>query len=92
MRVKLDTIIQRRKITFQDLKGKIIAVDAPNIIMGLFNFSDKNPSFHSETDLILDRTQRVTSHFYGHLYKIILYYSKNILPIFCFDGRVSPLK
>jgi len=92
MGVKLDPIIQRRKITFQELKGKIIAIDAPNIIIGLLNFSHKNPSFHSETDLILDRTQRVISHLYGLLYRIKFYYSKDILPIFCFDGRVSPLK
>jgi len=92
MGVKLDPIIQRRKITFQELKGKIIAVDAPNIIMGLLNFSHKNPTLNTETNLILDRTQRVISHLYGILYRIKFYYSKNILPIFCFDGRVSPLK
>ena len=92
MGVKLDPIIQRRKITFQELKGKIIAVDAPNIIMGLLNFSHKNPALNKDTNLILDRTQRVISHLYGLLYRIKFYYSNNFLPIFCFDGRVSPLK
>ena len=91
MGVKLDGIITRRKILLKDLKGSIIAVDAPNIIYGLLNFSHKNPSFN-ETNLILDRTQRVISHLYGIVYRIKFYYSKAILPIFCFDGRVSPLK
>jgi flap endonuclease-1 len=92
MGVKLNSIISRRKLTFEELKGKIIAVDAPNIIMGLLNFSHKNPSFNSSTDLIMDRTQRAISHLYGILYRIKFYYSKEILPIFCFDGRVHPLK
>lgn len=92
MGVKINSIIERRKITFQELKGKIIAVDAPNIIMGLLNFTHQNPSFNNSTDLILDRTQRVISHLYGLIYRINFYYNKDILPIFCFDGRVSPLK
>jgi len=92
MGVKVDPIIQRRKVTFQELKGKIIAVDAPNIIMGLLNFSHKNRSFNKSTDLILDRTQRVISHLYGLLYRIKFYYGKEILPIFCFFWQVNPLK
>jgi len=92
MGVKLNPIIQCRKLTFQELKGKIIAVDAPNIIMGLLNFTHKNPSFNDSTDFILDRTQRVISHLYGLLYRIKFFYGKDFLPIFCFDGRVNPLK
>ncbi len=91
MGVKLNPIIQRRERTLAELKGSIIAVDAPNIIMSLLHFSHKNPTiFHS--DLILDRTQRPISHLYGLLYRVKFLYSKNIFPIFCFDGRVSELK
>ena len=43
MGVKLKEIITRKEAEFQKLAGKIIAVDAPNIIMSLFNFSRKNP-------------------------------------------------
>ena len=42
MGIKLHEIISRKKIEFQRLEGKIIAVDAPNIIMSLFNFALKN--------------------------------------------------
>ncbi|TFF97299.1 MAG: hypothetical protein EU547_04685 [Promethearchaeota archaeon] len=91
MGIKLDKIINRRKISINELKGSIIAVDAPNIIYSLLNFSHKNPSFN-ETNMILDRTQRVISHLYGLLYRVKFLYSKEILPIFCFDGHVSPLK
>ena len=91
MGVKLQEIIARKGIGFQDLAGKIIAVDAPNIIMSLFSFARKN-SNGSYGDLILDRTQRPISHLYNLLYRVNFFYSKNILPIFVFDGKVSELK
>ncbi|MFX1574319.1 MAG: hypothetical protein ACFFB0_16385 [Promethearchaeota archaeon] len=91
MGVKLQDIIIRKKIDLKTLAGSIIAIDAPNIIMSLFNFARKNPD-GSYADLILDRTQRPISHLYGLLYRINFYYAKNIFPIFCFDGKVSELK
>ncbi|NVM43857.1 MAG: hypothetical protein HWN79_02980 [Candidatus Lokiarchaeota archaeon] len=91
MGVKLQDIIARNKIEILKLVGKVIAVDAPNIIMGLFNFARKNPD-GSPAGLILDRTQRPISHLYGLLYRINFYYSKHIFPIFCFDGLDSELK
>ena len=59
--------------------------------MSLFNFSYKNKRFNY-SDLMIDRTQRAISHLYGLLFRINFYYSKKIIPIFCFDGRVSELK
>jgi len=91
MGVKLHDLIIRNKLDFSDLAGTIIAIDAPNIIMGLFNFARKNPDGTS-AGLILDRTERPISHLYGLLYRINFYYSKKIFPLFCFDGKVSELK
>ena len=91
MGVKLQNIVVRKHIDFQDLEGKIIAIDAPNIIMGLYNFTHKNPD-GSYAGLILDKTQRPISHLYGLLYRINFLYMKKIFPIFCFDGKVSKLK
>lgn len=91
MGVKLQDIVLRKVLDFQTLEGKIIAIDAPNIIMGLFNFARKNPD-GTYAGLILDRTQRPISHLYGLLYRINFYYTKKIFPIFCFDGRDSELK
>lgn len=91
MGVKLQNIIFREKIDLKELTGRIIAIDAPNIIMSLFNFARKNPD-GSYAGLILDRTQRPISHLYGILYRVKFCYSKRIFPIFCFDGRVSELK
>lgn len=91
MGVKIQDLIIRNEIDFSKLAGKIIAVDAPNIIMSLFNFVRKN-SDGSPAGLILDRTQRPISHLYGLLYRTNFFYSKKIFPIFCFDGLDSDLK
>ena len=91
MGVKILDLIFREKIDFSDLSRKIIAIDAPNIIIGLFSFVRKNKNNFS-SNLMLDRTQRPISHLYGLLYRINFYYSKKIFPIFCFDGKVSDLK
>ena len=91
MGVKLQELIIRNKIEFSELAGKILAIDAPNVIMSLFNFARKNPD-GSRAGLILDRTLRPISHLYGLLYRINFYYSKKIFPIFCFDGLDSELK
>ena len=91
MGLKLHDLIVRNKLDFSDLAGTVIAIDAPNIIMGLFNFARKNPD-GSPAGLILDRTQRPISHLYGLLYRVNFYYSKKIFPLFCFDGKVSELK
>jgi len=92
MGVKFGDIVFRKKIDYSQLEGKIIAVDAPNIIMGLFNFARPAAMNGTESNLILDRTQRPISHLYGLLYRINFYYSKNVCPIFCFDGKDSSLK
>ena len=57
MGVKLQDLVIRNEIDFSKLAGKIMAVDAPNIIMSLFSFARKNPD-GSKAGLILDRTQR----------------------------------
>ena len=91
MGVKLQDLVVREPLDFPKLAGKIVAVDAPNVIMSLFNFARKNPN-GSRTGLILDRTQRPISHLYRLLYRINFFYSKKIFPIFCFDGLDSELK
>lgn len=90
MGVKLQEIILRKPITIPDLAGRIIAVDGPNIVMGLLGFSYQNA--RKDTGMMTDRTQRAISHLYGLLYRVNFFYSKGIFPLFCFDGKVSELK
>ncbi len=91
MGVKLQDLVRRDPINISELEGKIIAVDAPNIIFSLFNFSYKNQRFDLSS-LMTDRTQRAISHLYGLLFRINFYYSKKMFPVLCFDGRDSELK
>ncbi|MFX0012335.1 MAG: hypothetical protein ACFE9R_18630 [Candidatus Hermodarchaeota archaeon] len=91
MGVKLQDLVVRNALSFSELEGKIIAVDAPNIIMSLFSFARKEGTAQT-SELILDRTQRPISHLYGILYRVNFFYSKKIFPIFCFDGKDSNMK
>jgi flap endonuclease-1 len=90
MGIKLREILIPIPIKASDLAGNVIAIDAPNIISSLFSFSHKNSSMDSK--YFLDGTQRPISHLYGLLYRVNFYYSKRILPIFCFDGIDSEFK
>jgi flap endonuclease-1 len=96
MGVKFKEIIVRSEFDLKYLRGSIIAIDGPNLLMNLLNFSypkkGKSSNFYNQSNLIIDRTQRVISHLYGLLYRINFLYSKDILPLICFDGKVSPLK
>jgi flap endonuclease-1 len=91
MGVKLQEIIIRKQIDYKDLEGKIIAIDAPNIIMSLIMFSVK-PTTFSYNQILIDRTQRPIAHLFGLLYRVNFFYSKKVFPIFCFDGKDSELK
>jgi flap endonuclease-1 len=91
MGVKLQEIIIRKQVDIRDLAGKVVAVDAPNIIMSLFTFSFK-PTTHAYNQILIDKTQRPIAHLFGLLYRINFFYSRHIFPIFCFDGRDSELK
>lgn len=91
MGVKLRDLVSRKPIDVKMLQGSIIAVDAPNIIIGLYSFSRKSPD-GTQAGLLLDDTQRPIAHLFGLLYRVNFFYSKNIFPIFCFDGRDSDLK
>lgn len=91
MGVKIKDIVLRKEIEHSDLEGSVIAVDAPNLIMQVLNFSyiRKGPF---ESNYMLDQTRRPISHLYGLLYRVSFFYMKKMLPIFCFDGRVHPYK
>ena len=89
MGIKLKDLVHSEPIKASELAGAIIAIDAPNIVTSLFSFSHKQMD-HSK--FFFDSTQRPISHLYGLLYRVKFYYSKKILPIFCFDGVDSELK
>ncbi|MDR3062629.1 MAG: flap endonuclease-1, partial [Methanobrevibacter sp.] len=87
MGVKVKDIISPEKISFRDLDGKIIAIDAANTIyqfLSSIRQADGTP--------LMDSSGNVTSHLSGLLYRISSIVEKGIKPIFIFDGKPSPLK
>jgi flap endonuclease-1 len=90
MGIKLKKLIEEEKPSIRAFQGKIVAIDAPNIIFHLFNFSYRQNG--SGQKVMTDRTQRTISHLYGLLYRVQYLYQKKIFPLFCFDGVESELK
>jgi flap endonuclease-1 len=87
MGVNLKDIIPHRKINFEDLKGKVIAIDALN---SLYQFlaSIRQP----DGTPLMDSQKRVTSHLSGLLYRTVRLINLGIKPVYVFDGEHPELK
>lgn len=78
---------QKRIITFENLVGKKIAIDAFNMLyqfLAIIRGRDGKP--------LKDLEGKVTSHLSGLFYRTINIIEKDIKPIFVFDGPPNPLK
>jgi flap endonuclease-1 len=87
MGVKFKDIVSPEEIRFEDLDGKIVALDAANVIyqfLSSIRQLDGTP--------LKDQNGRVTSHFSGILYRTSSLVEKGIKPIYVFDGQSSALK
>ena len=89
MGVKLREIIEEQitPVTFGDLKGKKIAIDAYNAIyqfLAIIRQANGIP--------LMDSKGQVTSHLSGLFYRTINLLERGITPVFVFDGKPSTLK
>jgi flap endonuclease-1 len=87
MGVKFKDIVSPEEIRFEDLDGKIVALDAANVIyqfLSSIRQIDGTP--------LKDQNGRITSHFSGILYRTSSLVEKGIKPIYVFDGQSSALK
>jgi len=87
MGVKFKDIISPEDISFKDLDGKIIAIDAANTLyqfLSSIRQVDGNP--------LIDSNGNITSHLSGILYRTSNIVDKGIKPIFVFDGEPSEFK
>ena len=89
MGVKITELIQdvKKIITFENLMGKTIAIDAFNTLyqfLSIIRGVDGSP--------LKDYNGNVTSHLSGILYRTIRIIEKDIKPIYVFDGPPNPLK
>jgi flap endonuclease-1 len=87
MGLQIGDIVPRKEVKFEELKGKVIAVDAFNAIYQ-FLASIRQP----DGTPLMDSKKRVTSHLSGLFYRNIALLSEGIKLIYVFDGEYHPLK
>ena len=87
MGLQIGDIVPRKDIRFEDLKGKVIAVDAFN---ALYQFLSSIRQ--SDGTQLMDSEQRVTSHLSGLFYRNISLMKEGIKLIYVFDGEYHKLK
>lgn len=87
MGVNLRDIIPHEPISFEDLRGKVIAIDALNTLYQ-FLASIRQP----DGTPLMDSQGRVTSHLSGILYRTGRLMEMGIKPIYVFDGEPPELK
>lgn len=87
MGLQIGDIVARKDVSFPELKGKIIAVDAYNAIYQFLS-SIRQP----DGTPLMDSKQRVTSHLSGLFYRNIALLSEGIKLIYVFDGEYHELK
>src|SRR3989344_3572627 len=87
MGLQIGDIVPRKEIKFEELKGKIIAVDAFNALYQ-FLTSVRQP----DGTPLMDSKSRITSHLSGLYYRNIALLSEGIKLIYVFDGDYHILK
>jgi len=87
MGLQVSDIIPKEEIALEDLNGKIIAVDAFNVLYQFITTirqADGNP--------LMDSHGNVTSHLSGIFYRTTNMLSMGIKPVFVFDGKAPEMK
>ncbi len=87
MGVQLGDIVPKRKIELEELRGKVIAIDAMNSLyqfLSIIRQRDGEP--------LKDSKGRVTSHLSGLFYRTSNLVELGIRPVYVFDGEPPKLK
>lgn len=87
MGVKLKDIIEPEQISFKDLEGRVVSIDAFNTLyqfLSTIRQRDGRP--------LTDENGNITSHLSGILYRNSSMIEKDIKPIYIFDGQAPELK
>ncbi|MBI4017257.1 MAG: flap endonuclease-1 [Candidatus Aenigmarchaeota archaeon] len=87
MGVNLKDLFERKEITLDELSGKILAIDAYNMLYQ-FLTTIRTP----EGQLLTDSKGNITSHLIGLFSRTCAFLEKGIKPVFVFDGKPPELK
>ncbi|MGC8630873.1 MAG: flap endonuclease-1 [Thermoprotei archaeon] len=81
MGVDLRGLVVKQNVNFQQLSGKVVAIDGYNALyqfLSIIRGSDGRP--------LMDNRERITSHLSGIFYRTVNFLEKNVWPVFVFDG------
>lgn len=87
MGLQIGDIVPRHEVKFEDLSGKVIAVDAFNAIYQFLS-SIRQP----DGTPLMDSKKKITSHLSGLFYRNIALMSEGIKLVYVFDGEYHVLK
>lgn len=87
MAVDLGKLVYKQKITLDDLRSKVVAIDAYNVLYQFLS-NIRQP----DGTPLMDSKGNVTSHLSGLFYRTIEFLNHGIAPIYVFDGIPSMLK
>lgn len=87
MGLQIGDIVPRHEVKFSDLSGKVIAIDAFNILYQFLS-SIRQP----DGTPLMDSKARVTSHLSGLFYRNVSLLSEGIKLVYVFDGDYHVLK
>jgi len=87
MGLQIGEIVPKKEIRLEDLKGKIIAVDAFNALYQ-FLANIRQP----DGTPLMDSKKRITSHLSGLFYRTTNLMSKGLKLVYVFDGKSPELK
>jgi flap endonuclease-1 len=87
MGLQIGDIVPRKSVSYEELKGKIIAIDASNVIYQFLS-SIRQP----DGTPLQDSKGKVTSHLSGLFYRNMNLLRKGLKLVYVFDGEMPKLK
>ncbi len=87
MGLQIGDIVLRKAVEFSELKGKVIAIDASNVIyqfLSSIRQADGTP--------LQDSKGRITSHLSGLFYRNVNLMQEGLKLVYVFDGKMPELK
>ncbi len=87
MGLQIGDLVARKEITFEQMRGKVIAIDAFNAIYQFLS-SVRQP----DGTPLMDSSGNITSHLSGLFYRNVALLSEGIKLIYVFDGEYHHLK
>jgi flap endonuclease-1 len=87
MGVQLGDIVTKQKLELEQLRGKVVAIDALNFLYQFLSIIRQR-----DGELLRDSKGRITSHLSGLFYRTANFVEAGIKPVYVFDGTPPVLK